>query len=103
MPSSGIGTGLSVSVFELSLENDMNAGPFRSDLARRLFWTMTFSTALFGCGGGDPAPAPAGDSVTLDAGHAASAAIGPDGGQIVATSSGGVSYSLSIPKGALDR
>lgn len=83
----------------------MNAYLFRSDLLRRLFSTLTLSTALVGCGGGgaDQATPPAGASVTLEAAHAASAAIGPDGGQIVATSASGVSYSLTIPKGALDR
>lgn len=59
---------------------------------------------LVACGGGSEdraVPTGIGASVTLDASRAVSDSIGSDGGVLVATTSSGITYTLTIPPGAL--
>lgn len=56
---------------------------------------------VIGAGGNGPAPLPQ-VSPRYDAGRAASATIGPEGGTISADSADGVRFTLSIPPDALD-
>ena len=63
-----------------------------------------FVSLLVACGGGSEdaaVPAGIGASVTLDASRAVSDSIGSEGGVLVATASSGITYTLTIPPGAL--
>lgn len=73
---------------------------------RRIYsWLgVAFVSLLVACGGGSEdaaVPAGIGASVTLDASRAVSDSIGSEGGVLVATASSGITYTLTIPPGAL--
>lgn len=63
---------------------------------------LALTALLAGCGGGDGGPAaPGGGNVALEGDRRQAAVLGPAGGQVAATSRGGVTFTLEVPPGAL--
>jgi hypothetical protein len=69
--------------------------------ASRRFRLATFAVALAACGSDGGLTGGGGGNVTLDASQAVNDSIGSAGGVLTATSSAGITYTLTIPAGAL--
>lgn len=79
-----------------------NRRHWRLGTAAALAGALALAFLPAGCGGGDGGPAaPGGGNVALEGDRRQAAVLGPAGGQVAATSRGGVTFTLEVPPGAL--
>ncbi len=71
------------------------------NLIIRTVWLLSVSFVLSACGGNGPPASPSSGAPVTETGNANTASIGARGGQVIATGSNGVTYTLIVPPDAL--